>query len=393
MAGRWMFLFLLVTAADSLPAQEGTGAGDDAVVPGWREEFQKEYELFRDYGEDWRLGTFFAVNSEDGLILAGGPILYHFGFRTFPYVYRMELLAGVSIPTGRFKVVYSALWPSLSDRFSLDLHTFISQLELRNVYGFGNNTGRDDELESDGYYTVSSTELYVEPVLSYRIIQDVSVGFGASVRTVNVEDEEERFLSASDFKDFGNNRTVGSLGVSQLIDTRDHPLAPHSGVSLFLEARGYLEVFGNEEPFQKYRGEFRFYLGDTVGTDIMVAARVRGEIISGTFPFYEAAFLGGVSSLRGFPSQRFAGDASLLGSAEIRFSVGRWKIIVPTEVGLFLLADAGRVWVGGQSPGAVHTDAGGGIWIAPLNRDTILSLSVATSEEGFFIGGGIGFGF
>ena len=393
MAGRCFWLFLLAIVSCSLKAQEQPEPGDDAIVPGWREEFREEYELFRDYGEDWRLGTFFAVNSEDGLILAGGPILYHFGFRTFPYVYRMQLLAGVSIPTGRFKVDYSAQWPALSERFSLDLRTFLSQLELRNFYGFGNNTGRDEELESDGYYTVSSTELFVEPVLRYRVVRGVTVGLGASVRTLNAEEEEDRFLNPSDFRDFGDNRTVGSLTLSQIIDTRDHPLAPHGGVSLHLEARGYLEVFGNEEPFQKYLGEFRFYLGDTIGTDFMFAARVRGEIISGTFPFYEAAFLGGVSSLRGFPSQRFAGDASLLGSVELRFSIGRWKIIVPTEVGLFLLADAGRVWVDGESPGTWHTDAGGGIWIAPLNRDTILSLSVARSREGFFIGGGIGFGF
>jgi len=374
-------------------AQEQTDAGDDATVPGWRYEFQREYEQFRDYGEDWRLGTSFALNSEDGLILAGGPILYHFGFRTFPYVYRMELLGGFSIPTGRVKVVYSAFWPVLSDRLSLDLRTHFSQLELRNFYGFGNDAARDAELEDAGFYRISSNELFLEPTLQYRIDRGVSAGLGVAVRTVNVRDDDGDVLEPSEFMSFGDNRTVGSTGLSFHVDTRDHPMAPHSGVVLDLQAWTYLEVFGNDSPFQKYRGEVRFYVGGTIGTDVMLALRVQGVALSGSFPFYEAAFLGGPGSLRGFPSQRFAGDASLLGSAELRFSIGRWKLIIPTEIGLFLLGDAGRVFVDGQSPGSLHTDAGAGLWAAPLNRDTILSFLVASSVEGAFIAGGIGFGF
>jgi len=128
-------------------------------------------------------------------------------------------------------------------------------------------------------------------------------------------------------------------------------------------------------------------------TDVMLGLRVRGELINGVFPFHEAAFLGGAGSLRGFASQRFGGDASVLGSVELRISIGRWKLIIPTEVGVFFLADAGRVWVDEESPGDYHTDAGGGIWIAPLNRDVILSIAAASSVEGLFFVGGIGFGF
>src|SRR5262245_49447162 len=124
---RTLFLKYLVTIATLLLLVESTTIaqkkeeddGDDKTVPEWRYVFQKKYELFRDYGYDWRLGTFFALNSDDGLVLGAGPILYHFGFRTFPYVYRMELLGGGAIPTGRVKFAYQALWPAISEHGSL----------------------------------------------------------------------------------------------------------------------------------------------------------------------------------------------------------------------------------------------------------------------------------
>ena len=376
-------------------AQEVQGESDDAaVVPGWRYEFQEEYELFRDYGTDWRLGSSFALNSEDGLILAAGPILYQFGFRTFPYVYRMQLLGGASIPTGRFKLVYSGFWPRISEQLSITVNAHASQLELSNFFGFGNESVRDDAKEDGGYYRVSSTELFAQPSLLYHIRQWVVAGLGMAVKNFKVRDaEEDRLINPSVLEQYGDNRTLGSLGLSLLVDTRDHPMAPHGGISLGLQAWNYLEVFGNQTPFQKYIGEVRAYLGDTLVTDVMLGLRVRGEFIDGEFPFHEAAFLGGPGSLRGFASQRYGGDACVLGSVELRIAFGRWKLIIPTEVGIFFLADAGRVWVDEESPGDYHTDAGGGIWIAPLNRDVILSIAAASSVEGLFFVGGIGFGF
>jgi outer membrane protein assembly factor BamA len=241
---------------------------------------------------------------------------------------------------------------------------------------------------------VPSTELFLQPALQYHIQHWLVAALGAAVKNFKVrETEEDRLINPSVLEQYGDNRTLGSVGLSLLLDTRDHPMAPHSGVSVGLQAWNYLEVFGNQTPFQKYIGEARAYLGDTLVTDLMFGIRVRAEYIDGEFPFHEAAFLGGTGSLRGFASQRFGGDASLLGSAELRFSLGRWTLLVPTEVGLFALADAGRVWLDEESPGGYHTDAGGGLWLAPLNRDVILTVAVASSVEGVFVVGGVGFGF
>ncbi len=48
-----------------------------------------------------------------------------------------------------------------------------------------------------------------------------------------------------------------------------------------------------------------------------------GRHVFGTFPFQEAAYLGGNGSLRAYSSDRFAGDASILVNAERRLILGQ----------------------------------------------------------------------
>jgi hypothetical protein len=381
------------TLFSSLHAQDEGSAGEDAVVPDWRYEFQRKYETFRDHGTDWRLAGDFALTPEDGLILGGGAIRYRFGFRTFPYVSRMELLGSISLFTGRFRLAYDARWPALSRTLSLDLYTHFSQLEIRNFYGYGNDTFRDEGMEDDGFYRTASNELLVRSDLWYRLGQRSKAGAGLTVRHVNVKERSDRFLNETNANALGDNSTLASAGLSLVVDSRDHPYAPHSGIYFHASAHHFLEVLDNDSPFQNVAADLRWYLGDTLGTDVMLGLRAAGEKLFGEFPYFESAFLGGTGSLRGYPAQRFAGDASAFLSAELRCSVGRWKVLVPTEFGVFALADAGRVWVDGVSGGDVHMNAGGGIWAAPLSREAIFSVLIAGSKEGVFVSGGIGFGF
>ena len=84
--------------------------------------------------------------------------------------------------------------------------------------------------------------------------------------------------------------------------------------------------------------------------------------------------------MRGLPVQRFRGDASAYANAELRVRLARFSLVVPTEVGVFGLADAGRVWLAGESSDDWHTALGGGLWLAFLNRKTTLTATAARSE-------------
>ena len=75
------------------------------------------------------------------------------------------------------------------------------------------------------------------------------------------------------------------------------------------------------------------------------------------------AFIGGPGTVRGYPWQRFRGDAAVSGSAEVRMRLARVNLLVLRPVvGVFALADAGRVWYDGESEGGWHTAVGGGLY-------------------------------
>ena len=103
----------------------------------------------------------------------------------------------------------------------------------------------------------------------------------------------------------------------------------------------------------------------------------------GTFPFQDAAYLGGASTLRGFAEKRFAGDAAIYGNAEFRFRLTRLRIIFPGDLGLFALGDAGRVYSDFDIPGrnTLHTAFGGGVWLSLLAPENALSVAIARSDE------------
>jgi hemolysin activation/secretion protein len=65
--------------------------------------------------------------------------------------------------------------------------------------------------------------------------------------------------------------------------------------------------------------------------------------------------VGGSRSLRGYVSQRFAGDAALFGSAELRQPIGQVRLIARGRLGVIGFADAGRVYVDGDSPDGWHS--------------------------------------
>jgi hemolysin activation/secretion protein len=102
-------------------------------------------------------------------------------------------------------------------------------------------------------------------------------------------------------------------------------------------------------------------------------------------------FLGGRDNLRGWKSERFAGDAGAWGSAEVRFRLARLRGPLPGEVGAYGLADVGRVWLDGESEGGWHGGVGGGLWLALVDRSNTVAVGFAHSREGTVIYAGLDF--
>jgi hypothetical protein len=101
----------------------------------------------------------------------------------------------------------------------------------------------------------------------------------------------------------------------------------------------------------------------------------------GDAPFHEAAFLGGTDTLTGTTPQRYAGDASVFGNSELRIPVASVRTLLPLDIGILGFADAGRVYVDGESPGGWHGVMGGGLWFGLLDRATGMSVVLTSSRD------------
>lgn len=115
---------------------------------------------------------------------------------------------------------------------------------------------------------------------------------------------------------------VGGLGTSLELDTRDNLLDARRGMDILVDAMWYGAAFGGDESFGKYQVQGLFYWQPSVrwGYGLRVDARAT----SSEAPFWYKPYL----SMRGLPALKYANDVTLLGEAELRYSIdARWTLL------------------------------------------------------------------
>ena len=100
----------------------------------------------------------------------------------------------------------------------------------------------------------------------------------------------------------------------------------------------------------------------------------------GDYPFMNAAYIGGGLTVRSLRYNRYAGDASVYGGAELRLRIARISPVLGSDIGIMGLDDVGRVFGEGESSDIWHAGYGGGIWLAFLNGRTRATVSAAGGQ-------------
>lgn len=327
-------------------------------------------------------------NADHGIILGGGTLRYHYGFRKVPYQHRLLLKGGVST-SGRFVFEYESDFPDIAPRLSATLHAFLTGVERVRFHGFGNETvrittGDDNQVEQYSYL--------VDPGLTLAPSSNVRLSVGPVLKLTSTTDEPARLVNDTLYGagEFGQTGARAALR----IDTRDESAWTRSGILFDVGGSVFPAVLDVEDLFGEVHGQIATYVSAPMPTNPTLALRAGAKKVWGDVPYHEAAYIGGGGTLRGFERWRFAGDAAVYGNAELRFDLGTFRFLtLPTDFGVFGLADAGRVYVNGSSPGGWHTAGGGGVWFAPLSRTSTVSFAVAHSTEQTSVYLGIGFMF
>ncbi len=335
---------------------------------------------------------------DPGLLLAAEYNVERFGYRRDPYKARHEFLAGLVTngpePILGYKGSARHVWPKLD----LEARLAYTGILFLRFNGFGNET---EIPEATSFYKVRQRTAIVAPSIAFRtggnrggkqgsgresLRDELSVDLSLLLKywDTPLDDNANYFIGAFDPPIYGTG-SFGELGsrVGLVWDRRDNSGNPKRGLYVSAGAAIYPELWDVESTFGQVDGAVSVYLTPQIPTDPTLALRIGGHKVWGTPPFQEAAYLGGGSSLRGYRSRRFAGNAALYGNAELRFAVAPFKVLVPGTFGLFGLTDVGRVYYDGDPNDANswHLGYGGGFWISIIDRLQTLSVAIAKGDD------------
>jgi len=326
-------------------------------------------------GQSWgrRRAAYPVVAYKDGAGVIVGAALrdVRHGFRANPHSSALGAAVYYALGSRGLGLQVDGDWRPLNSSRAVIARGRVSQFESQRFYGYGNQTPRlptaqsriiRDEVTAGvamRWYSGAGTHLTVGPLV--RWVQG---------NTVPDAPAPAQTLAAGAYGAVGASATFEHLAV-------DRPATPHRGYRISLGATSFADAWSAGGAFGRATGEIVTYAPLASAT---LALRAGGRQNWGSFPVHEAALLGGRSTLRGHDWNRFTGDAMAYGSGELRVPVARVELLARGDLGLILLADAGRVWVDGGSPGGWHTATGAGLSFTTLGR--AVSVVYARGETG-----------
>ena len=339
----------------------------------------------RDSGVEIELYPNYDYSSEYGVFLGVGAKVEDYGFKNETYRYRMQLDGGAASANDiRYKLHYTGDFRTLISNTSLFIEAGTTGLDIIDFYGLGNEKYFNGRGLYEENFKILNQITSLKASLSYPMDTKYkwSAGIDAKWVSLSLIPGSYNDLHRADVPGI-NNDFAGSFTLGFHYDSRDsgdskeqasryaksNPASQGSttalsGILLDVAGKYYPEFFSNQNAYEKISGEFRTYIPLVASRYSRVVFRVGGEKIWGDYPFYEAAFLGGSNSLRGYDKQRFAGDASLYAGSELRLYMGTINLVVPVKYGPLFFGETGRVFLAGEDSNAWHTAAGGGLWFS-----------------------------
>ena len=341
----------------------------------------------RDQPRDWGSSTlpiFWSLYSSDlGLFLGGGAHFERYGFRKPPYASAFDVRGGYTPTLRKGRVEIEGRLNQENSRLFWTLGGRISRLDVLHYFGLGNTTPTGAQSFHKVDQTAASFALGLGVSPSSRFV----LSGGLALERFSTGENTGRFYNTLD-SIYGNGQFIqlgatASLVLDPFIDSE----TTGNRIRVSLIGTAFPDLLDVERTFGRAGAEVSTLLAPSLDPWISLALRAGGEQVWGRFPWYEAAFLGGNSTIRGWADQRFAGDAAAFASAELRLRFWRPQVLVPVGTGVFGFADAGRVSLAGSSPGGWHTSLGGGLWFQPVRQPYIVRAGIGVSDEStkFFV--------
>jgi hypothetical protein len=368
----------------------------------------------RDWGRDTFIVPWIGYGTDVGALIGAGFDTRAFGFRKDPYSSRHILRAAFATGDRTYRVDYQAELRPQNRSWSWGWYGYASGIESLRFYGFGNETG-DAGDASSRFFKARQQQFVLTPSLTVPFGGVFSLKLGPTVKYASsTHKDDDTLINRTQPYGYGDFGEVGATALLQL-DTRTEASRsaggaalrsvgyPRSGALVQVRGQVFPGVWEVKETFGSVKGTAAAYLTPGAQRAPTLALRVGGEKVFGAHPYFEAAYLGGGlggygvlggdDPVRGLPHHRYAGDASVFGSADLRIYVSRFRFFLPGTWGLVGFADVGRVYLRGEDSNDWHNGVGGGLWFAWLDRANTISATFGRSEgrNAFYVRTGFAF--
>jgi hypothetical protein len=312
-----------------------------------------------------------------GLVPRVGVRWIRQGFRHEPYATLVGFDAEYSTGIDGYRLTLMGDRRLESSRMHFMATARMSDLEVIGFHGYGNDT----EGKPDDFFRVDQRQWQLRPAVAFALgRRESDVTLGPVIQYARTTGPTDRFVAVEQPYGVGDFGQAGvRFGVHY--DARDMKRGATQGFLIDMNSSAFPAIWDVKSAFSQVSGNAATYLELPLPHHPVLALRGGGRKVWGDAPFHEAAFLGGVDTLTGLDPHRYAGDASIFGNSELRIPIASIRSILPLDIGILGFADAGRVYVDGDSPGGWHGVAGGGLWFGIIDSATGVSVVFTNSRD------------
>ncbi|SHJ10479.1 metallophosphoesterase [Aquimarina spongiae] len=309
-------------------------------------------------------------NPDDGLRIGPTGIVSIKGFQQNPFTATHKISGGYYFATQGFDLEYKGEFSGVLGDYNLLIGgRYTSPNFAVNFFGFGNDTDNNqDDFDFDyNRVKLSTYRTLIGAVKNGRLGSYFE--YTASFEGIKVDDTPDRFITTEvDFDDpeIFDRKWFAGLDGTYRYESYDVNVNPTRGMKFEVNVGGRMNVENTERTFGYIKPHLSFYNALSRNRKWVLKTAAQGQFnIGRLYEFYQSAQIGGENLLRGYRNQRFSGQSSLAGSADIRYSFDQFKTrVLPLQIGLFTGVDTGRVWLADtEDRNQWHSDVGGGFWI------------------------------
>jgi len=325
-------------------------------------------------------------NPDDGILAGIGIWRRTYAWRKTPFESDNRLNALFAFARKAYEIKYKGSFIHVLKDLDVLIDADMKRPDLRNFFGYGNETHKDNELT---YYRARFNSINADLMLQKRLFGIVRAALGPSyyyysnhaVTNDNKVLENPQQLGLDSVSIYTHKQYLG-LKVFTDINNLNSELFPTRGINWHTEFNAQGGISGDAKPYTELHSDMDVYASLSEPAKLVAVLRFGGgHIFSKDFEFFQSEAIGQNNYLRGFRKDRFSGRSMAYNSIELRGKLFDVKgYILPGAFGLVGFNDVARVWADGEQSNKWHDSYGGGFYYIPFNM-FLVSATLGFSPE------------